>query len=252
MERKIGEIFEYNGEWYQAVSNKDIMCSGCSFVNEYNECDTNRSVVGSCGCDLGQKLIFKKLKKLGKPYTCNYYGDHRIIMMQDYRYYCKPAVFLSDIPAFDVGDSHYAIAIKQNKQDMENKELNLKPFDIAEAKNGKQVVTRDGRPARIVCYDAKGTHPIVALVEDPDFDCDESPLSYTAEGFFHNPGAPCDCDLVMPLVKRKGWVNIYKKDPANNISDRTGAYIFPTKEEATEGIEYYENYVTTTEIEWEE
>lgn len=29
MERKIGEIFEYNGEWYQCVENEN--CRLCSF-----------------------------------------------------------------------------------------------------------------------------------------------------------------------------------------------------------------------------
>ena len=70
MERKIGEIFEYNGEWYQAIDNKGgIMCSGCVFVNEYNECDANEKVVGYCGCKNGNKLIFKKLEKVGEPFV---------------------------------------------------------------------------------------------------------------------------------------------------------------------------------------
>ena len=29
MERKIGEIFEYNGEWYQCVESQDGSCKHC-------------------------------------------------------------------------------------------------------------------------------------------------------------------------------------------------------------------------------
>ena len=42
----------------------------------------------------------------------------------------------------------------------------MKNFDIELAKQGKSVCTRDGRPARIVCYDfiSLDNTPIVALV----------------------------------------------------------------------------------------
>ena len=31
MERKIGEIFEYNGEWYQALEQTGKICEDCYF-----------------------------------------------------------------------------------------------------------------------------------------------------------------------------------------------------------------------------
>ena len=41
----------------------------------------------------------------------------------------------------------------------------MKPFDLELAKKGHPVCTRDGRDARIICYDAKtGEYPIIALV----------------------------------------------------------------------------------------
>lgn len=49
---------------------------------------------------------------------------------------------------------------------MNKKKLNLKPFDLEAAKQGKPVCTRDGRKARIICFDAKGNNPIVALIYD--------------------------------------------------------------------------------------
>lgn len=49
---------------------------------------------------------------------------------------------------------------------METKENNkFKPFDLEQAKAGKPVCTRDGRKARIICFDLKnGNHPIVAVI----------------------------------------------------------------------------------------
>lgn len=48
----------------------------------------------------------------------------------------------------------------------------MKPFNLEKylANPNKKLVTRDGRNARIVCTDAKGTYPILALVE---YDNDE-------------------------------------------------------------------------------
>lgn len=40
----------------------------------------------------------------------------------------------------------------------------MKPFDLEKAKAGAEVCTRDGRKVRIICTDAKGNYPIVALV----------------------------------------------------------------------------------------
>lgn len=46
----------------------------------------------------------------------------------------------------------------------------MKPFDEAKAEAGAKVVTRDGRPARIVCFDLEGRQPIGAAIEREDFD----------------------------------------------------------------------------------
>ena len=64
--------------------------------------------------------------------------------------------------------------------------MKTKTFDLESAKNGAKVVTRDGRPARIVCWDAKGIYPIVALVSGKNF---ELAQSYTEDGKYN-----VDCD----------------------------------------------------------
>ena len=58
----------------------------------------------------------------------------------------------------------------------------MKAFNLEEAKAGRSVQTRDGRDARITCYDASGTErPIIALV-DVEGNGVEQTLSYTEEG----------------------------------------------------------------------
>lgn len=67
---------------------------------------------------------------------------------------------------------------------MEEKKLNLKPFDLEAAKAGKPVCTRDGRKARIICYDRQSDHgfPLVALVESTGTEKDEDVRCYRLNG----------------------------------------------------------------------
>ena len=34
MERKVGEIFEYNGEWYQCIHTKSLGCENCDLATK--------------------------------------------------------------------------------------------------------------------------------------------------------------------------------------------------------------------------
>ena len=64
MERKIGEIFEFGGEWYQCIIGH---CNQCSF-DEAGTC----KFIGNpyCAYRNDKKLAcFKKLEKVGEPFT---------------------------------------------------------------------------------------------------------------------------------------------------------------------------------------
>lgn len=120
--------------------------------------------------------------------------------------------------------------------------LNLKPFDLEAAKSGKPVYTRDGRKARIICFDAKfpKTGNIVTLVEK------ENGEEVT---LYHYDDGHCSIgrgyDLMMSTEKKEGWVNVYNLD---NIYS-TGR-VHSSKEEAEKRKDI--NYVATIKIEWEE
>lgn len=69
MERKIGEIFEYNSEWYQCIEQpKDYIgnvCKTCDFSSRGN-CELDRCS-GTYRSDK-KSVIFKKLEKVGEQF----------------------------------------------------------------------------------------------------------------------------------------------------------------------------------------
>ena len=150
-------------------------------------------------------------------------------------------------------NSKISIEIKQNKEDMEEKKLNLKPFDIQKAREGKPVCTRGGRKARIICFDAKGDKPIIALVE---MGTAETPNNYPIDGKAAST-KEASCDLMMLPEKKEEWINIYNADTTFYYAD---GRVFETKDEAVqeakEEVEREQRekneYIGTIRVEWEE
>lgn len=78
--------------------------------------------------------------------------------------------------------------------------MKQKQFDLEAAKAGKPVCTRNGKKARIVCFDRKSyLYPILALVQWTDELEIEGISSYTADGKYHASarGKVSEHDLVM-------------------------------------------------------
>lgn len=246
MERKVGEIFEYNGEWYKCIEQpKDYIgdvCKICSFSGIGN-CELDRCVE-TYRSD-SKSVIFKKLEKVGDPYVA--YGLTR----QKYKLHV-PLVITNEILdkniSCDEVNGIIDIRAKQNKENMEEKKLNLKEFDLEAAKAGKPVCTSDGRKARIICFDAKYDKPIVALI----YDCNkETVLQYLESGRFFVDQID-KYDLMMLPQKKEGWVNVYKSHERGNTISFIVASIYPTKEEAKKSYVVEFDYVDTVKIEWEE
>ena len=263
MERKIGEIFEYNGEWYQCIIGH---CNQCGFDEEcsFNEAGTCKFIGNSyCAYRIDKKLAcFKKLEKVGEPYS-DYCPSGRVIYFQKYKCYQKP-IYTGDI-VYWADDIHISLEIKQTKEEMEEKKQKLddlvglytsakitykefdeklktlyadkeecKEFDLEAAKSGKPVCTRDGRKARIICFDRKGGTPIVGLIQEDGF---ETVATFTESGLCLINGA---YNLMMLPEKKEGWVNVYK----NQIHD--------TPESAEEGHKGITDYIKTIRVEREE
>ena len=272
MERNIGEIFEYNGEWYQCVKS-DTYCEDCIFNWNKGLCN---SIIGNC-----DGIIFKKLEKVGEPIEYNgsfYQGYKAIDTAIDV---CKFCIFseISCGEAVVCDKGVFYIKIKQNQENMEERETLLPkednpltrivhayvngkisdkeliqtikgmpdeypynkftPFDLKAAKAGKPVCTRDGRKARIVCFDAEGNRPLIVLSK---INGQEVILRYTEKGRsdnFHSP-TPREDDLMMLPEKKEGWVNVYKDS------------VYDTYDEALIGRSESKGYIDTIKVEWEE
>ena len=109
----------------------------------------------------------------------------------------------------------------------------------------REIITRDGRKARIICTDAKGDRPIIALVERFDGDAEDS-HSYTKDGNFCVDREHI-LDLFCVSKKYEGWVNIYR-DIVEDSEPYCGK-IFASEEEAkNKGV----CISATVKIEWEE
>ena len=286
MERQVGEIFEYNGEWYQCLEIKG--CIGCAFYNF--ACADIRNVIGKCVSGSRSdttSVIFKKLEKVGEPFTSRVIH----IQFQRYKIYTNPIIDPTENVNYINGylneENTIAIEIKQNEEDMKEKKVllkkediyflcskfnqivkycvihgydedstqhefeklfliaeetdiksNLKPFDLEAAKAGNPVCTRDGRKARIICFDRKDVRPIIALIKSDNGD--EGVYYYYADGL-NLDSYPSVFDLMMLPEKKEGWVNIYDD-----------MVMYESEEEAKICIATERNYIATAKVEWEE
>ena len=101
----------------------------------------------------------------------------------------------------------------------------LKEFDLEAAKQGKPVCTRDGRKARIICFDKKCLDEQILIVL---VDCgkEESIYFYTTDGKCIDDFS--SFDLMMFPEKKEGWIVIHKeaiydKETAEKIARETTA-----------------------------
>ena len=127
----------------------------------------------------------------------------------------------------------------------------MKQFSLEEyLKNPNQkIVTRDGRAVtKILCTDAKGDHPIVALVESHDGTFENS-FSYTNNGKIYSRNMLSGCDLFFESEGHEGWINIYKYE--SGVIGISSHY-FTSKKETEEEGKTHTCSVTTIKIEWEE
>ena len=263
MERKVEEIFEYNGEWYQCIHTKSLGCENCDLATKSDiHCSDVFEIRGEClSCYRkdGKSVIFKKLEKVGEPEIINGKKVQSIVTGYVGCAFCifkKGGACLSGGTCKNSGTRIY-VEIKQNKEDMEEKKLNLKPFDLEAAKAGKPVCTRDGRKARIICFDAKRKDGknIMALIPSKEYPGFEDLVAYPNNGNYHG-GHENDGDLMMLPEKKEGWVNIYNRNRPRTSSENcyimTGVSVFETKEGAISYIDKDKEYIDTVKIEWEE
>ena len=126
-------------------------------------------------------------------------------------------------------------------------EIEMRKFNLEEAKAGKPVVTRTGRPVRILCWDAKGIDPIIGLIE---LDTTSCVCTYNESGSFYE-NLESDRDLFMKSEKKEGYIffelsEVYKK---TGTIETFG--MFETFEDAAELANSYNNPIIS-KITWKE
>lgn len=274
MERKIGEIFNYQDNWYQCIENTGYGCIICHFNTHNNICCNNvLNIIGNCLPPYRKdykSVVFRKLEKVGNPIMVENKSYQKIkvsdALCNNCAFYdnfsrnCKLSYYINHQPAYSCLKDEIFVEIKQNKENMEEREYleedmknnprfkhhknieqvinmqKMKPFDLEAAKAGKPVCTRDGRKARIICFDLNNKNfPIVAII---NCDSEENAYQYDIDGI-------CDehdnnLNLMMSHEKKEGWIIIHKeaiydKETAEKIARETTA-----------------NVIRIQKIEWEE
>ena len=123
----------------------------------------------------------------------------------------------------------------------------MKAFNLKEYLKdpSRKVVTRDGRPVRIICTDRKGldVKPIVALITLPN--CDEIVKCFWDNGI-ETAGSEDKNDLFFFPAKYERWINIY-----GNSIYYPGTKMYNTEQEA-KVMRGTGAYVATVKVEWEE
>lgn len=139
----------------------------------------------------------------------------------------------------------------------------MKPFNLKTYLENplRKVITRDGRPVRIVSTNAKlfspgpydTIYPVVALIKASSTNRGKHPNEEILNCYNTNgniiAGRNDRSDLFFETVKVSGWVNIYT---SKFSGEATTGSICKTKEEALSLIDGRDNYLDTIYIEWEE
>ena len=140
----------------------------------------------------------------------------------------------------------------------------MKPFNLKTylENPSRKVITRDGRPVRIVSTNANlfspgpdaTKYPVVALIKVSSANRGKRPNEeilncYNADGNII-PGRNDRSDLFFETVKVSGWINIYTSKFMTGQTI-TGS-ICKTKDEALSIAAGKDNYLDTIYIEWEE
>ena len=223
---KIGNPVNKKSKIYQCLDTPKAGCTGCAFFN-LQGCDKyfyiNNSICPNN--EIWIEIKNKDMKEIDKVVINIDDRDYLLDRLED---------ILHDTHCQEYKDE---ICEAFSKYMVSKTTFDLKPFDLDAAKAGKPVCTRDGRRARIICFDCKDeTFQIVALVSGSLGK--EEIISYDKAGY----STTRDRDEVLMMLpeKKRGWINVYKSQ------------IHDTPKSAEEGHKGITDYIKTIRVEWEE
>ena len=224
------------------------MCMRCCFYSK-GKCELTMQECEHYDCGEGTKFI--ELKQNKEDMKENNDGNTSLNELTD-RY-------VNGSINYDEFEKEVKALYSCKKEDLKEKKIQhydcffdrkptLKEFDLESAKSGKPVCTRDGRKARIICFDRKSETPITALVTE--LNGIEAVYSYPNNGIWDSTENTNGCDLMMLTERKEGWVNVYKEIEEEYYTDKI---IHKTEKIALDAAcsDSY-NYIDTIKISWEE
>ena len=126
----------------------------------------------------------------------------------------------------------------------------MKQFSLEEFKKNpnRKVVTKKGRPVRIICTDAVRRYPIIALVK---FNKEEELNSYLPDGRWSFANENGDMDLFFAPEKKEAWINLRRiENDADTIL--TSNFMYSKEEAEKYAAMYPEDFLATAHVTWEE
>ena len=238
---KIGDPIEYNGQWFQMikVANKTQVCGQCVFKGYCLEEKLN------CKID----AVFAKIENY-KPKNEKTMEEKENEKKTDLIFNTETQVQLLISNYSNNNITLKNLVSKLKELFSEENKVDCIPFDIKKARNGSDVCTRDGKNARILCFDAKGDRPIVALIDQKEIS-DDYPYKYYPNGSFYD-NTISDIDLVIVPSIKTGYVNLYKNNSDNDNCIYNTSNVYSNIEEARNHIVDQDRYIDTVEFSWKE
>ena len=239
---KIGDPVEYNGQWFQMIglADKAQVCRQCALRDYCLEKEIH------CKAD----AIFAKIKDYepkNEKTMEEQENEKKVELMSDTE---KQVQRL----CYDYSENKVTLKNlvgKLKELFSEKDKVDCIPFDIEKAMNGSDVCTRDGRKARILCFDAKGDRPIVALIDQKGIS-DDYPYKYYTNGSFYDDDTISDIDLVIVSSIKTGYVNLYKNNSDSDDCIYNTSNVYSSIEEARNHIVDQDRYIDTVEFSWKE
>lgn len=120
----------------------------------------------------------------------------------------------------------------------------MKPFKLKEylKDRNKEVVTREGKPVKILCVNLISDKPIVAEIIGQGYS-----LAYDIDGSHTSYQSPND--IFFKTEDNKKWINLYR---SGDGSDVYIGGLLDSKEVAEKSGRVQDNYIKTFELTWEE
>lgn len=127
----------------------------------------------------------------------------------------------------------------------------MKQFSVEEYLKdpNKKVVTRDGRNARIICTDRKGTKYSVGALCTMSKESEDCYFYFPNGRMYLNADVDSCVDLFFAPEKHEGYINVYRDGDDYYTG---GTEIYSSEAEAVSHATEKFGYVKTVKVEWEE